>query len=707
MFRLLHRLTARVSLFWRYLILLGTVAAMFLVTLSVSFQLFSSSLQTAYLDQAEESFQQNCQSFSKEVFSAYSIPAAVENSAAYNDAATAGSISDTQSIFAFNDVRDSFTRQCAMLRLPSESFLYFSTSQLCVFRGHMTQPAQSSFRSYLVYEDDTVLNALLNNDIPVLGLTLLPAQQVRINNNEPVRYMTLLVRSTSKREVYGFLYSEDSIHNYFHLNSLPDDTSLQLHSSEGQLLFSCGPEHPDDHRYIPLSSSIPSLNCTATIRIPRSYFTDTVRDSQLTIMAIFFVCIVAGLAMCLLFSHIRVKPFRDLIRDHAVGQTEDAPENELLAIDTLLKTTRQNNSTLREMLLSSLLVRSFSGQSIRQDEYQSLSLAFPQFQQPQRTAVVRDLRAGAAPEDDSSMFNQLRSKLPEQFLCEYIDLQEALILFPAEPDDFELFQSVLLSLNQNPDQPPRFVCGISAPFIGIGEIDSSIRQAQFCVPDDAERAVAAFSEDVVGTDLSSAASFDLKQFQQALATWNHRETHSMLDHLCAHPGPHPEDLFYSILFLLRSAAQAGKMTFASSEKTTYLQSGTPAANFAQLRDIADDLFQQKSALQLSDRQQLCEQIVQHIKDNFSDATFCLFALSKQFGVSERFAHNAIQSITGLNFSNFLALTRIQEAARLLRETDLSIQEVAEQCGYPAISTFYRNFKKHYLMTPADYKESIR
>ena len=321
--------------------------------------------------------------------------------------------------------------------------------------------------------------------------------------------------------------------------------------------------------------------------------------------------------------------------------------------------------------------------------------------------MIRD-RRGEPAADDSSLFTLLRQALPEPFLCEYLNLQEALVLFPAGAEEFDLFQDTLLQLNAGQERGPRFVCGVSAPFLGISEIDSSIRQAQFCVPEDSDRVVAAFSQDVVGSDLSaSSSSFDLKQFQHALSTWNHREALTMLDHLCAHPGSHPEEVFYSILFLLRDAAQASKMSFASCEKTTYLQNGTPSANFAQLREVVDELFRQKSALQLSDRQILCEQIVQHIKDNFSDPTFCLFALSKQFGVSERFAHNAIQSITGTNFSNFLSLTRTQEAARLLRETDLSIQEVAEHCGYPAISTFYRNFKKQYLMTPADYKDSIQ
>jgi len=71
---------------------------------------------------------------------------------------------------------------------------------------------------------------------------------------------------------------------------------------------------------------------------------------------------------------------------------------------------------------------------------------------------------------------------------------------------------------------------------------------------------------------------------------------------------------------------------------------------------------------------LCGDIVLHIKDNFSDPALCLFNLARLFCVSERFAHNAIPSLTGMNFSNFLSLTRMQEAARLLRETDESIQQ---------------------------------
>ena len=59
----------------------------------------------------------------------------------------------------------------------------------------------------------------------------------------------------------------------------------------------------------------------------------------------------------------------------------------------------------------------------------------------------------------------------------------------------------------------------------------------------------------------------------------------------------------------------------------------------------------------------------------------------------------------MNVSNFLAQCRMEQAAMLLRDTDENISTIADKCGYPVESTFYRNFKKYYHMTPAEYKST--
>ena len=695
------RLAARLPLFWQYFILLSTVVALFLAALSISTRQFTQSLQGTYLEQAQESFDQNCHSFSRALFLTHTLPAALEDNNDYSTIANSSYPLARQAYPSLLSLRDSFVVQCSMLDLPSECFLLFGQSRVCLTRSSIFTEGEKCFSSYLVYEDGgEVLRTALDQPRGHNSLHLIPAQNVSVAGAAPAPYLTVLASSTYGSDTYGFLYSGATISEHFHLSTLPDDTYLQLVRSDGTVMFSYGEDAEDG--FIQLTSAVPSLSCTAVIGIPRTFFQQTTQNVRTIPLLIFLVCMVIGIAICFLFSHLSVRPFRQLIKTHAMDEAQTPSENELATIDSFLRTTQQRATALHGMLTSSLLLRSFSGQPVRQEEYQSLSDALPQFLQPQYAAVVRD--HSTAPSDEP-MFHLLRSALPEQFLCEYIAPQETLVLFPAEAAESELFHATLTTLNI--ETPSRLFCGISAPFTGLDELSAAIRQAQFCISADSRRPILQFADSTGNGAAPSSAVFDLKRFQQALTTWNQPELLALLDQACANPGPHPEELFYSILFLLRDAAAAGNLPFPDGNACSYLPTGTPTANLQQLRGVVNELFRQKAAMQLSDKQQLCEDLVTFIRTNFSDPTLCLFSLSSQFDVSERFTHNAIQSTTGMNFSNFLLQCRMQEAARLLQQTDCSINEVAEQCGYPAISTFYRNFKKYYQMTPADYKASVQ
>ncbi len=56
------------------------------------------------------------------------------------------------------------------------------------------------------------------------------------------------------------------------------------------------------------------------------------------------------------------------------------------------------------------------------------------------------------------------------------------------------------------------------------------------------------------------------------------------------------------------------------------------------------------------------------------------------------------------FSEYLRDMRLQEAARLLRETDMPIDQVAFSVGLKSASGFYRNFLLSYGMTPTQYRQ---
>src|SRR5699024_7398550 len=96
-------------------------------------------------------------------------------------------------------------------------------------------------------------------------------------------------------------------------------------------------------------------------------------------------------------------------------------------------------------------------------------------------------------------------------------------------------------------------------------------------------------------------------------------------------------------------------------------------------------------------------IIQYIRTNRSTVT--LQSTADYFKLSEGYLSRYVKRETGYSFSALLRDLKMREAANLLRTSRLSVEEIIDRVGYSDISNFYRNFKKIYQMTPAEYRNS--
>jgi YesN/AraC family two-component response regulator len=62
---------------------------------------------------------------------------------------------------------------------------------------------------------------------------------------------------------------------------------------------------------------------------------------------------------------------------------------------------------------------------------------------------------------------------------------------------------------------------------------------------------------------------------------------------------------------------------------------------------------------------------------------------------------------GTTFLACLTKLRMEEAARLLRETKKDIKEISGLCGYSNYFYFVQVFGKHYLCTPTEFREAAK
>ncbi|ANY68150.1 hypothetical protein BBD42_17960 [Paenibacillus sp. BIHB 4019] len=94
----------------------------------------------------------------------------------------------------------------------------------------------------------------------------------------------------------------------------------------------------------------------------------------------------------------------------------------------------------------------------------------------------------------------------------------------------------------------------------------------------------------------------------------------------------------------------------------------------------------------------------YIQENFADPDLSLNHLSDRFQISGKYASYLFKLEYDMKFVDFLVQLRIQQAERLLANTDETVQGIALQVGYANSITFGRVFKRITGVTPGEFRK---
>ncbi|WP_171832119.1 helix-turn-helix transcriptional regulator [Oceanispirochaeta sp. M1] len=95
-----------------------------------------------------------------------------------------------------------------------------------------------------------------------------------------------------------------------------------------------------------------------------------------------------------------------------------------------------------------------------------------------------------------------------------------------------------------------------------------------------------------------------------------------------------------------------------------------------------------------------------VETNYSDVGLCLTSVATELKMSPTYFGMIFKKAVSTTFSDYLTMVRIQEAARLLRSSQDSVQEIMVSVGIPSESTFYRRFREIFNLTPQLYRQKI-
>lgn len=80
-------------------------------------------------------------------------------------------------------------------------------------------------------------------------------------------------------------------------------------------------------------------------------------------------------------------------------------------------------------------------------------------------------------------------------------------------------------------------------------------------------------------------------------------------------------------------------------------------------------------------------------------------LADALGYSANYINDVFVQRTGITLAAYIRTVCMQQAARLLLNTDRTCAQISEELGYESRSSFYRQFERAFGMTPAAYREA--
>ena len=90
-------------------------------------------------------------------------------------------------------------------------------------------------------------------------------------------------------------------------------------------------------------------------------------------------------------------------------------------------------------------------------------------------------------------------------------------------------------------------------------------------------------------------------------------------------------------------------------------------------------------------------------ESYDEPNLTLETIADSLYISKSHLSRLFKRLTGEAFSEYLRDIRIDGACRLLRETNMTVEEIVTRCGLRDTPSFYRNFNLYMKMTPHQYR----
>jgi len=155
--------------------------------------------------------------------------------------------------------------------------------------------------------------------------------------------------------------------------------------------------------------------------------------------------------------------------------------------------------------------------------------------------------------------------------------------------------------------------------------------------------------------------------------------------------PELQDAYYQILL-------------EAVRKEPYYEKRLPNLFAAWLYQLLSHRQRGRKSTKKEENQRPTARVKKYINENF-DQELPLDELAEISGYSKSYLCQIFREDTGMTINSYINDVRISYAIKLLEDTELSVAEVGEKCGYNSVFYFIKVFKKIIGMPPGNFRNA--
>ena len=86
-----------------------------------------------------------------------------------------------------------------------------------------------------------------------------------------------------------------------------------------------------------------------------------------------------------------------------------------------------------------------------------------------------------------------------------------------------------------------------------------------------------------------------------------------------------------------------------------------------------------------------------------DEELTVEAVTKELGYTRQYVSGRFHRVTGRLLSHFLKEKRLEKAARLLKNGNMRVSQIARRCGFDSENYFRQQFRERFGMSPRQFR----